>query len=176
MARSTAPESRPSAVKALTCPKARTADGPASRSCRAPRRGRRRSARWMITAITKNRTSIAGSDRPCCGGPARSESQVLLLEDAVEFVGDRAFHLLRDQVQAGSQAVAGAQGPADQLDRLGHGGDELLDPLAPASQQPEERQRAHEEGCERGSRRSGGGTRRRPGPPGRARRPGTRTG
>ena len=40
------------------------------------------------------------------------------------------FHLLGDEVQARGQPVPGPEGPADQLDRLGHGGDELADPLA----------------------------------------------
>ncbi len=56
------------------------------------------------------------------------DAEILLLEDAVELVGDRPLHFLGDQVQTRGQAVTGPQRPADQLDRLGHGLDELLDP------------------------------------------------
>ena len=58
-------------------------------------------------------------------GELDRDAQVLLLEDPAELVGDRPLHLLGHQVQARGQAVAGAQGPADQLDRLGHRLDEL---------------------------------------------------
>ena len=62
-----------------------------------------------------------------------------------------------------------AQGPADQLDGLGHGVDELLDPALLALQQPEERQRRQEGRRPAGSRRSAGGNARRRPPRPRAR-------
>ena len=134
------PESRPSAVSALTWPKS--------------------SNRWRISLPILSRTSARsppvarwmhdGDDEEAdvhrrdpigqaAEGDLDRDAQVLLLEDAAELVGDRPLHLLGHQVEARGQAVPGAKRPADQLDGLGHRVEKLPDPPLLAVDEPEER-------------------------------------
>ena len=152
------PESRPSAVRALTWPEQLEplADQPADL---VEHLGQVAAGRPLDDHRDHEEPDV--HDRDPVGHVAQRQldrdAQVLLLEDAVELVGDRAFHLLGHQVQARGQAVAGPQGPADQLDGLGHRLDELVDPLLLPLEQPEEGQRAQEDRGQRARRRAGAG-------------------
>ena len=76
-------------------------------------------------------------------------SQILFFEDPVELVGDRTFHLFGDKTEPRGQTMPGAESPADQFDRFGHRFDELVDPPPSPVQEPEERQRAPDNGDHR---------------------------
>src|SRR5438132_6832953 len=78
-------------------------------------------------------------------------TEVLLLVDAAELVGDGRRHFLGHHMHARCQAMSGTQGPCHQFQGVGQLRRKGLEPLAPFVQQPQERNDKRDQpgqGCE----------------------------
>ena len=127
------PERRPSPVRAWTWPqilkRSRTRWPILSRiSAKSPP-----VCRCRMMAVAKNLRSRLGTRLVrSFEGFLQRDAEVLFFERAAEFAADRVGHFLGDQAEAGRQAVAGAEGAGDQLERFGQLGGKLSQPsLAP---------------------------------------------